>query len=115
MSKPKNCGKELARVFLDVFSLPKNESGVHFPEKNLDLLLENLFFLLSNTVQPLLCPFTFPFPLFYLDRRALVSRDWQGFGSPSQVLGIPGLGWGQGTFSQPGQNPYPKHGYGWVF
>jgi hypothetical protein len=44
MSKPKNRGKELARVFLDVFSLPENESGVHFPEKNLDLPLENLSF-----------------------------------------------------------------------
>ena len=44
MSKPKNHGKDLARVFLDVFSLPENESGVHFPEKNIDLPLENLLF-----------------------------------------------------------------------
>jgi hypothetical protein len=44
MSKPKNCGKDPARVFLDVFSLPEHESGVHFPRKNLDLPLENLLF-----------------------------------------------------------------------
>jgi len=44
MFKPKNYGKDLARVFLDIFSLPENESRIHFPEKNLDLLLENLLF-----------------------------------------------------------------------
>src|SRR6266851_10499412 len=42
MSKPKNCGKYQARVFLDVFSLPENESRVNFPKKNLDPLLVNL-------------------------------------------------------------------------
>jgi len=44
MSKPKTHGKDLARVFLDVFSLPENESRVYFPEKNLDWPLENLLF-----------------------------------------------------------------------
>jgi hypothetical protein len=42
MSKPKNHGKYKARVFLDIFSLSENESGVHFPVKNLDQQLENL-------------------------------------------------------------------------
>jgi len=36
MSKPKTRGKYQAKVFLDVFSLPENESRVHFPVKNLD-------------------------------------------------------------------------------
>src|SRR6266851_3498216 len=43
------------------------------------------------------------------------SRDWHGCWIPSQVLGIPSLGRGQGTFSQPGQYPYPKHRYRQVF
>ena len=42
MSKPQNHGKDQTRVFLDVFSLSENESGVHFREKNLDLLLKSL-------------------------------------------------------------------------
>ena len=44
MSKPKNCGKDQTKVFLDVFSLPENESEVHFPIKNLDQPLEKLSF-----------------------------------------------------------------------
>jgi hypothetical protein len=38
-------------------------------------------------------------------------RDWQGYGLPGRVPGIPSPGRGQGMFSQPSQYPYPKHGY----
>jgi len=38
---PKKCGKNKKRVFLDVFSPPKNDSGVCFPVKNLFPTLEN--------------------------------------------------------------------------
>ena len=36
MFKPKNHRKDQTRVFLDVFSLPENESRVHFPKQILD-------------------------------------------------------------------------------
>jgi hypothetical protein len=42
MSNPKRHGKN-KRVFLDVFSPPENNSGVHLPIKNLFPTLESLW------------------------------------------------------------------------
>ena len=41
MSNLKKCGKNIKRVFLDVFSPPENDSGVRLPVKNLVPALEN--------------------------------------------------------------------------
>jgi hypothetical protein len=42
-------------------------------------------------------------------------RDWHGYMIPGTRPGIPSPGWGQGSFHQPGQYPYPKHRYRRVF
>src|SRR6266851_4415981 len=74
MSKPKNCGKDQTRVFLDVFSLPENESGVHFPEKNLDPPLK---FLSCFAVQ--YCTSTSIMPVF-VDPQSLLSTSFTDYG-----------------------------------
>ena len=43
LSNTEKCGKSKRRVFLDIFSPPENNSGVHLPVKNQFPALQNLW------------------------------------------------------------------------